>query len=144
MDEQNKNIKKTVLIILAIMATILTLFLNKITTPRYLSNIELKINGLVLVDKEDRQFIHSGINDLSWLLLPSDEQQKKHLASFHHTLKKNIKDKINIADAEQYSLVLPGKYIAIVRPNGEYIAYLKPPFENHKMTLTLSSLITHR
>ena len=42
-----KKTLKTVLMIVAVIALIQGLFLNKMLTPRYLSDLDLKINGLV-------------------------------------------------------------------------------------------------
>jgi protein SCO1/2 len=43
-----KAVNKNLIIILVFMATVLSLFINKLTTPRTLSNDELLINGLFL------------------------------------------------------------------------------------------------
>jgi protein SCO1/2 len=45
-----KAVNKNLIIILIFMVTILSLFINKLTTPRTLSNDELLINGLFLFD----------------------------------------------------------------------------------------------
>ena len=45
-----KAVNKNLIIILVFMATVLSLFINKLTTPRTLSNDELLINGLFLFD----------------------------------------------------------------------------------------------
>jgi protein SCO1/2 len=45
-----KAVNKNLIIILVFMATVLSLFINKLTTPRILSNDELLINGLFLFD----------------------------------------------------------------------------------------------
>ncbi len=72
--DQKKSVQKTVLIIVAIMATILVLFLNKITTPRYLSNIELKINGLVLQKSMTNAGLDMSAAEGRWVLLVSDAE----------------------------------------------------------------------
>ena len=43
-----KAVNKNLIIILVFMVTVLSLFINKLTTPRTLSNDELLINGLFL------------------------------------------------------------------------------------------------
>lgn len=48
--EQKRGIIKTVLIIVAFMAMLLALLLNKILTPRQLSTMELRANGAVVFD----------------------------------------------------------------------------------------------
>ena len=45
------TIKKNILIILIFIFTVLTLFINKLTSPRVLSANELLINGLFLFEK---------------------------------------------------------------------------------------------
>ena len=44
------TIKKNILIIVIFIFTVLTLFINKLTTPRVLSTNELLINGLFLFE----------------------------------------------------------------------------------------------
>ena len=46
-----KAVSKNLIIIIIFMITILGLFINKLTTPRTLSNDELLINGLFLFQK---------------------------------------------------------------------------------------------
>ena len=45
-----KAVNKNLIIILIFMITVLGLFINKLTTPRTLSNDELLINGLFIFD----------------------------------------------------------------------------------------------
>ena len=45
------TIKRNVLLIAVFIAAVLTLFINKLTTPRVLSSNELLINGLFLYEK---------------------------------------------------------------------------------------------
>ena len=45
------TIKKNILIIVIFIFTVLTLFINKLTSPRVLSTNELLINGLFLFEK---------------------------------------------------------------------------------------------
>ena len=64
-----KAVNKNLIIILIFMITILSLFINKLTTPRTLSNEELLINGLFLFDtpKEisDFEFFSSNGNKIT-------------------------------------------------------------------------------
>lgn len=144
--DQKKSIIKTIVLIVVLMATILTLFLNKITTPRYLSNIELKVNGLILRSDEYSVTIDDKTAP-TWLLLAGNDQQKILLNEFHQSLKPSLRKQINIiSDGSELlptRLVKDGT-IPVIKPSGEYFAYLKPPYDTHKMTLTLSSVITHR
>ncbi len=153
---QQKNILKTVLTIVVIMVVILLLFFNKITTPRYLSNIELKINGLILLSEPQSLTFDS--NELitkhqgkEWVLIAVDEEQKKALDILESKLKKPIKSHTIIMDADSklqasLSKQLPKfpETIAIISPNKQLVAYFKPPFERNKMLLTYSSIFTHR
>jgi hypothetical protein len=145
-DVQRKNILKTVLIIVAIMVTILLLFLNKITTPRYLSDIELKINKLELV-KEPVTLQASGNQ---WSLLASTAEQKAVLAELMPELRPHIQEKTHIITIDSITGINselpfdPTENIGIANTEGKLIAYFKPPFDQHKMILTYSSLITHR
>ena len=41
----NKNIKISLALIILFMVSVLSLFINKLTTPRYLSETELRVNG---------------------------------------------------------------------------------------------------
>lgn len=143
MNAQQKNIAKTVLILCVIMVTFVSLFVHKLTTPRHLSEIELRINGLVLDEHPliDFPVEFSGKN--KWILVLSDGDNK----SFFESVQKNLRDHIG----QQLVLVLQEdqwrddkKQAFLFKPSGDYIAYLKPPFEERKAILTLSSVITHR
>ena len=48
---QKRGIWLTVIACLVFMAILWGLFFHKITTPRYLSSIELRVNGLVLLEQ---------------------------------------------------------------------------------------------
>lgn len=144
---QNKNIIKTVLILVVAMATILLLFLNKITTPRYLSDVELRINGLILV-KEKQQLIPSDIEKSDqWFLIAQNEKDEKTVEKFLAAAKKSIRTKMTSAELDSIVVTknaLPEQTILLANPQGQLVAYLKPPYDQHKMLLTLSSVITHR
>ena len=45
------TVRKNILIIVVFIATVLTLFINKLTTPRTLSANELLVNGLFLFEQ---------------------------------------------------------------------------------------------
>jgi len=146
--DQKKSIQKTVLIIVAIMSTILVLFLNKITTPRYLSNIELKINGLILQKNTERAEIQENLIKDRWVLLVSDAEEKEFLDNVFPLLKTSLKEKVvvlNEAEAQlSYTPSTDKAIIPLIKPDGEYFAYFKGPFDANKMILTLSSAVTHR
>jgi hypothetical protein len=150
--DQQKSIKKTVWIIVAIMVTILVLFINKITTPRYLSFIELKINGLVLFKKENKTLIEELVANPSWVLLVDSEEEKKLLDDVTLLLDDSVKDNVEVMDegtlGAQYDLQSDIKFnkniIPIIKPTGEYVGYLISPYNRNKVILTLSSVVTHR
>ncbi len=151
---QQKNILKTVLTIVVVMVVILLLFFNKITTPRYLSNIELKINGLILLSQPysiDENKLKNKQEAKEWMLIAVDEEQKKALDDLERKLKKPIKGQTIIVDADSelrasLSKRLPKfpETIAIINPKQQLVAYFKPPFDRNKMLLTYSSVFTHR
>jgi hypothetical protein len=151
-NEQQKSIKKTVWIIVAIMVSILVLFVNKITTPRYLSLIELKINGLILLDKENRKIVQHTSPPNSWLLVISDDAERQLLDSMMEDLDTAIKNKITVVDESTLNLNVETntrkRIIPIIKPSddasGYYMAYLVSPYDRNKSILTLSSVITHR
>ncbi len=154
MNEQQKNIKKTLFILVAVMVTILVLFLNKITTPRYLSNIELKINGLVLI-KESKAIIGMEHTqpDALWRIIVKDKDDVLFFSDVYQSLKTSVRENVAVVDsANVTSLIysqLSGipentKIIPILNPSGELIGYFKKPFDKNKAILTLSSIVTHR
>ena len=146
--EQKKNISKTIVIIVLVMVTILTLFIIKITTPRYLSNIELKINGLVLLSEPIPipPLIEPSSSD--WLLIVNDAQESALMQSIAIQVGERVEQSIRVLDRQTLSLDsdyrLPLKRIAIIKPQGQYMGYFKKPYNEHKLILTLSSVITHR
>lgn len=145
-NSQQKNIFKTVIITIIVMLVILVLFLNKITTPRYLSDVELKINGLQLL--EDSPLVAS--TNTSWQLVAANSQQQQVLSEFVLQLKDRIRRNTQVTNLSEFSnLSLDNFYpvqeaIGIINPEGQLIAYIKAPFDQQKMILTYSSLITHR
>ena len=153
-NEQQKSIKKTVWIIVAIMVSILVLFVNKITTPRYLSFIELKINGLVLLDKDSRTLVQHASSSDAWLLVVSDDAERQLLESMMEDLDASVKNKIVVVDETVLTSTIEVQTsksnIPIIKPSsdvagsGYYMGYLVSPYDRNKAILTLSSVITHR
>ena len=148
MNEQQKGIKKTVLIIVAIMATFLVLFFNKITTPRYLSDIELKVNGLILIDEVKRVTASGAISGKQWMLVVDNEKDKQLLEDLRQGLKGGVGKKIILVDQATVELNAgtntTKKIIPILKPSGEYLGYLTSPYDKNKIVITLSSVVTHR
>lgn len=148
MSSQKKAITKTVLIIVAIMVTILVMFINKITTPRYLSNIELKVNGLEVIRKGQRHHVDATISGDYWMLLAGDREDKSILDELHSQLKPSVRGKVIVvyhsASELKSDANIAGKIIPIIKPSGEFLGYFSYPYDQHKMILTLSSVVTHR
>jgi hypothetical protein len=148
MTSQKKGIQKTICIIVAIMVTILILFFNKITTPRYLSDIELKVNGLELIAKAKRSSVGEGVSGEQWILLVDDSDNKQLLDSVHESLKGKLRKKVLVVygstQAFTAEVSTTKKIIPIIKPSGEFVAYFKAPFDKDKMVVTLSSVVTHR
>lgn len=147
MSEQKTNIKKTVLMLIAIMVTILILFFNKITTPRYLSNIELKVNGFILIDEAKGSIVEGDFSKGQWSLVVTDEEDKRFLDTLLPNLKSKVNNQLTVVDGSiltlNQDLNTTTKIIPILKPSGEFLGYFKSPFDHDKMILTLSSIVTH-
>lgn len=132
--------------IIGIMLVILLLFFNKMTTPRYLSDIELKINGLQLL--KNRPSIAD--EKSRWRLVSANSQQQQVLLDLLPLLKNSIQRKTELVTLSELSMSsLNGLYptqeaIAIINPQGQLVGYIKAPFDQQRMILTYSSLVTHR
>ena len=67
------TIRRNILIIIVFIITVLTLFINKLTSPRVLSNNELLINGLFLFEAPKQ------ISDFKFVSARNNEFQKSDL-----------------------------------------------------------------
>lgn len=139
---QRKNITLTVIAAILFMIVVLALFFNKMTTPRYLSDIELKINGLILL--KPRLMFNDDIGETRWMLLTHNDQQAMAATNLLISLPRKISiDTIS----KKNELIIDGvnqDSIWVVNPDKEIIAYFKPPFDTNKMKLTYSSVFAHR
>ena len=114
-------------------------------TPRYLSAIELKINGLELL-KQPQAVV---ANSRGWVLLFKTPTQQKMLKELVPRLGEKIQMQTHIKRYDELNIdwqSLPynsEQSIGIVQPNNQLIGYFKAPFDLHKMILTYSSLVTH-
>ena len=144
--EQKKNITLTVIAAILFMAAVLALFINKITTPRYLSNIELKINDLVLLDEPITLQSPNGSNpqDAQWLLLTHNAEQEKAANALVESLPKKIASLTVVSENTVDYPSLDKENIFIVNTDKVIMAYFKPSFDRNKMKLTYSSVFTHR
>ena len=142
---QHKNIRKTIFVTIGIMTTFLLLFLNKITTPRYLSAIELKVNRLELISPIKKVAAESAY----WRFLIMNQEQKQAIEVVLPQLRKKIKAKtmrVSEKSIQDHTIAQydSAEHIAIINPAGEMVAYFRPPFDDQKMILTYSSLFTHQ
>ena len=149
MTEQKKNIQRTVLVLVGVMLLILVLFLHKMTTPRFLSQIELKINGLILLN-EPIEFSEP-LSQSSWWLITSSEKQKQSIQSWLDELPKKIAKNTQVIDHSRFnqpvqfdSMNIPINSVLIINPENQIIAYFKKPLDKYKTQLTYSSVFTHR
>jgi len=139
---QKKNITLTVIAAILFMATVLALFINKITTPRYLSTIELKINGLVLLNElVNMQAAEPGEQ---WILLVHNTQQQKAANALLDSLPKKIANSTAVIENTYAYSNLAQENILIANAEQTIIAYFTPTFDRNKMKLTYSSVFTHR
>lgn len=144
-----RNIWRTLIAALAFMAVVLLLFLNKITTPRYLSDIELRIHGLELLQQP---LTLEAQTSNQWRLVSMNPQQQTKLNNALAKMPKRIQNKIETLSldklAEKYRetiATIEGKEtVKIIKPNGVLFAVLHAPIETNRIVLTLSSVITHR
>jgi len=125
------------------MVMVLALFLNKITTPRYLSDIELKINGLVLIKEPIELNDAQPVND-QWLLLTHTEKHQQAASQLVESLPRKIAQYTRVQESTVSHPSLESGTILIANPQQEIIAYFTPPFDRNKMKLTYSSVFTHR
>jgi len=157
MNTQDKRILKTVLIIITAMLVILALFFNKITTPRFLSSIALKVNGYVLLNankdgsRKDSENIFSAYNNDKWTIVILDENQRESIMDLLASLKNPMKSNTDIVLIDNkieamLSQQLPNRddIIVVVNDANKLSGYFKAPFDNNKMVLTYSSVFTHR
>lgn len=158
MNTLDKKILRTVLIIAAVVSVILVLFFNKLTTPRFLSSIELKINGYVLLNadrdgsrKESPSILTSDQDNKKWFIVVKGETEKQLINDLLPILKSPMNSNTDILLSTQIigaklSEQLPNKdnLIAVINNEGTLSGYFKPPFDRNKMALTYSSVFTHR
>ena len=140
---QKKNIYITVALILLFIVTVQALFFNKILTPRYLSDIELKINGLVLLSEPVSMQQLLSIND-KWILLIHNDEQQQAVSKLTDSLPKKIAEKTDVIENSVNYGELDQAHIFVANTKHNIIATIKPPFDINKMKLTYASVFTHR
>jgi protein SCO1/2 len=215
----NKNIKISLVLIILFMAAVLSLFINKLTTPRYLSAPELLVNGYyqfpnpkefsnfqiltsndVMLDKDifngKWTLIYFGytrcpaecpiamsliktlystlqskgfnLEDKQALLVTIDPENDspndvdKYAKAFNQTFIGGRGDRpmlLSMATQLNVMVVEPPKSmqhshmehlenhsnnILLINPDGQYVGFFRPPFDEEKFLLTYQSVVTPR
>lgn len=213
-----KNIKISLFLIILFMASVLFLFINKLTTPRYLSSPELLVNGFYQFPElkefsefklmtHNKNFVKEDLMQ-KWTLIyfgftrcpaecPTAMSLMKGLYSTLEAKSFNMKDKqvllvtidpendsanrvdeyakafnqsfigvrgdratlLSMATQFNVMVVEPPKThnvssidhlenhsnnILLINPDGRYIGFFRPPFDEEKFLLTYQSLVTPR
>ncbi len=215
----NKNIKISLALIILFMVSVLSLFINKLTTPRYLSETELRVNGYYQFPSP-REFSNFQILTSNNLMLEKDILKGKWtliyfgytrcpaecpvamslIKTLYSTLESkgfNLDDKQVLLftidpendtpnDVDKYAkafnesfigargdrpmllsmatqlnvmVVEPPKNmhvnhmdhlenhsnnILLINPDGQYVGFFRPPFNEEKFLLTYQSVVTPR
>ncbi len=215
----NKNIKISLALIILFMVSVLSLFINKLTTPRYLSETELRVNGYYQFPNP-REFSNFQILTSNNLMLEKDIFKGKWtlvyfgytrcsaecpvamslIRTLYSTLESkgfNLDDKQVLLftidpendtpnDVDKYAkafnesfigargdrpmllsmatqlnvmVVEPPKNmhvnhmehlenhsnnILLINPDGQYVGFFRPPFNEEKFLLTYQSVVTPR
>lgn len=215
----NKNIKISLVLIILFMAAVLSLFINKLTTPRYLSAPELLVNGYyqfpnpkefsnfqiltsndAMLDKDifngKWTLIYFGytrcpaecpiamsliktlystlqskgfnLEDKQALLVTIDPENDspndvdKYAKAFNQTFIGGRGDRpmlLSMATQLNVMVVEPPKSmqhshmehlenhsnnILLINPDGQYVGFFRPPFDEEKFLLTYQSVVTPR
>jgi hypothetical protein len=158
MNALDKKIYKTILILFVIVSVILALVFNKLMTPRFLSSIELRINGYVLLNadrdgnrKESPVIVQPSLDNKKWIILVKNEAQQKLISNVFTILKDPMKSSTEVVmTTQEISAKLlqqisdQDNFIAVINDDGKLSGYFKPPFDKTKVVLTYSSVFTHR
>jgi len=104
-----------------------------------------------LILLESPQIVDVKSDDSKWFLVANTEEQKKLLDEFYLSLRTSAKKTTEVMLApislqSQINKQLPNyvRYISIINTDKKFMAYFKPPFDQHKMLLTYSSIVAHR
>ena len=140
-DKQRKGIRYTILAIVVFICAVMVLFLNKITTPRILSDADLRLNGTFVFD-QPRIFKDFTLYDHHGEKFSTERFQNKwSLVFFGFTncpdvcptsmaLLKQVKDQLNEDIREQVQFVLlsvdPARDTQAIL--AQYVPYFDPEF----------------
>jgi hypothetical protein len=158
MNELDKRIYKTILIIFLVVSVIMTLVFNRLMTPRFLSTIELKVNGYILLNadrdgsrKQSPSILSASEYNKKWFIVVDNEKEKKLITNLLSIVNDPMKSNTELMvstpeiDSKLFKQVSnQDNFIAVINDTGKLSGYFKPPFDRNKMVVTYSSVFTHR
>jgi hypothetical protein len=158
MNELDKRIYKTILIIFLVVSVIMTLVFNRLMTPRFLSTIELKVNGYILLNadrdgsrKQSPSILSASEDNKKWFIVVDNEKEKKLITNLLSIVNDPMKSNTELMvstpeiDSKLFKQVSnQDNFIAVINDTGKLSGYFKPPFDRNKMVVTYSSVFTHR
>lgn len=158
MKELDKRIYKTILIIFVAVSVIMVLVFNRLMTPRFLSTIELRINGYILLNadrdgsrKQSPNILSASEDNEKWFIVVDNDKEKKVITYLLSIVNDPMKSKTEVMvstpeiDARLIEQVSQqDNFIAVINDTGKLSGYFKPPFDTNKMVVTYSSVFTHR
>jgi hypothetical protein len=158
MNELDKRIYKTILIIFVVASVIMVLVFNRLMTPRFLSTVELRVNGYILLNadrdgsrKTSPIILKPSEGNEKWFMVVGNETEKKLISNLLSILNDPMKSETGVMlttpaiDSKLYEQVSDqDNFIAVINDEGTLSGYFKPPFDTNKMVVTYSSVFTHR
>lgn len=158
MNELDKRIYKTILIIFVVVSVIMVLVFNRLMTPRFLSTVELRVNGYILLNadrdgsrKQSSSILSASEDNKKWFIVVDNEKEKKLITSLLSILNDPMKSNSGVMvstpdiDTKLFKQVSnQDNFIAVINDTGKLSGYFKPPFDRNKMVVTYSSVFTHR
>jgi hypothetical protein len=158
MNELDKRIYKTIAMIFVVVSVIMVLVFNRLMTPRFLSTVELRVNGYILLNadrdgsrKLSPSIVDSNEDNKKWLIVVDNESEKELISNLlsivNDPMKSNTEVMLStpIIDSKLFQQVSnQNNFIAVINDTGKLSGYFKPPFDRNKMVVTYSSVFTHR
>lgn len=158
MNELDKRIYKTILIIFVVVSVIMVLVFNRLMTPRFLSTVELRVNGYILLNadrdgsrKQSPIILSSSEDNKKWFIVVDNETEEKLVTSLLSILNDPMQSntEVLLSTPEIASKLFEqvsdqDNFIAVINDTGKLSGYFKPPFDRNKMVVTYSSVFTHR
>lgn len=158
MNELDKRIYKTIAMIFVVVSVIMVLVFNRLMTPRFLSTIELRVNGYILLNadrdgsrKLSPSIVNSNEDNKKWFIVVDNESEKELISNLlsivNDPMKSNTEVMLStpIIDSKLFQQVSnQNNFIAVINDTGKLSGYFKPPFDRNKMVVTYSSVFTHR